>query len=71
MQIKNMKALQLETDMNTTLIKTLSAYGVKIQTGDIPKILSLGIDTFLLKRGEQIPDKNLDEVYLILHEMRE
>lgn len=61
-----MKIFQMET-----LIKKLSNYGVTITTRDISEILKIGLDTFLLRRGKQIPDKNLDEIYLIIHELRE
>jgi hypothetical protein len=61
----------MKTFTMETLIKKLSDYGVKITTRDISEIMKIGLDTFLLRRGEQIPDKNLDELYLIIHELRE
>lgn len=54
-----------------TLIRTLGKYGVSIQADDIKEILTLGLDTYLLRKGMSMPDKFLDEAYLIIHEMRE
>lgn len=59
------------SETETTLIKTFEQFGITITTYDIPEVLRLGADTFLLKRGAAVPDKHLDEIYLILHEMRE
>lgn len=54
-----------------TLLATLKTYGANVKLEDIPQVLSLGVDTFLLKNQMQVPDKHLDEIYLILQEMRE
>lgn len=62
---------ELQNDMETTLIKTFEGFGITITTDDIPEILKLGVDTFLLRKGAAVPDKFLDEIYLILYEMRE
>lgn len=57
-------------DMEAALIDTLKKYGVTISTQEIPQVLALGADTFLLRKGLTVPEKHLSELYLIINEMR-
>lgn len=45
------KKLEIDMEAEATLIATLGKYGVSITTHDIKQILSLGLDTYLLKKG--------------------
>lgn len=58
-------------EAKTTLITTLGKYGISIQADDIKEILTLGLDTFLLRKGMSMPDKYLSELHIIIFEMRE
>lgn len=58
-------------EAEATLIATFKRYGANITLEDIPQVLRFGVDTFLLRNQMQVPDKHLDEIYLILQEMKE
>lgn len=66
-----MNKLKIDMEAEATLIATFKKYGANITVEDIPQVLSIGVDTFLLRNQMQVPDKHLDEIYLILHEMWE
>lgn len=52
------------------LIKAMEKFGLTITEHDIPEVLHLGADTFLLRKGITPQEKSTLELYLILNEMR-
>lgn len=61
---------ELQIDKEKHLIKAFAQHGITISLADIQEVLRLGVDTYLLRMGVIIPDKELLEFYLILNEMR-
>lgn len=58
------------TPAEEQLIITLEKFGLTITEQDIPEVLRLGADTFLLRKGIPASEKSKLELYLILNEMR-
>lgn len=60
------KAMQPQQD----LIELMKRYKVTITLADIPDVMKLGADTFLLRLGMRVPEKELLAFYMILNELR-
>lgn len=52
------------------LITLCQQHGITITEKDVPEILELGVDTFLSRRGIDLPVKYLDAFYLILDTLK-
>lgn len=57
--------------METLLIEAMERHGIRITANDIPEVLRLGADTFLLRKGVNLSEKIMLEFYLILNELRQ
>lgn len=57
-------------DHNAALINVFGRHGVAIEVTDIPEVLRIGADAYLMRRGIDLPERLMDEIYLVVFELR-
>jgi hypothetical protein len=65
-----MSAETIAIDHARNLINLFGRHGVAIETTDIPEILELGADAYLMRRGIDLSERVMDEIYLVVFELR-